>query len=279
MVNVTTEQFSTPLELPLSTEILTAVNAHLSQLSPQDILAWALTHLPALYQTTAFGLTGLVALDMLSKSGKSIPKLIFLDTLYHFTETYELVQQVRERYAVDIKVYKPEGCETVVDFEKKHGEELWVRDEDIYDFAIKVEPAQRAYQELGVRSVITGRRKSQGGDRASLQPLEVDETGLLKLNPLFAWSFAQVETYIHENNVPRNALLDQGYRSVGDWHSTQPSHEGDTGERAGRWANKEEKTECGLHKNFYEMKAKAKLEEEHARAEEAKTASEMATAA
>lgn len=132
------DQFNTPLELPLSSETLTTINAHLSQLSPQDILVWALTHLPALYQTTAFGLTGLVALDMLSKSGHPIPNLIFLDTLYHFTETYELVQQVRERYAVDIKVYKPEGCETVADFEKKHGEELWVRDEDVYDFAVKV---------------------------------------------------------------------------------------------------------------------------------------------
>ncbi|KAG1735058.1 Phosphoadenosine phosphosulfate reductase family-domain-containing protein [Suillus lakei] len=269
--------FSTPLELPLSEETLAAINAHFSQLSPQDILAWALAHLPALYQTTAFGLTGLVALDMLSKSGRPIPKLIFLDTLYHFAETYELVQQVRERYVVDIKVYKPEGCKTIGDFENKHGEELWEKDEDTYDFAVKVEPAQRAYQELGVRSVITGRRRSQGGDRASLQPLEVDETGLLKLNPLFAWSFAQVDAYIRENNVPRNQLLDQGYRSVGDWHSTQPSREGDTGERAGRWADKGEKTECGLHRNFFEMMLRAKLEEQRIPAQEVTTTSEVAT--
>ncbi|KAG2369806.1 Phosphoadenosine phosphosulfate reductase family-domain-containing protein [Suillus spraguei] len=211
---------------------------------------------------------------MLSKSGHPIPKLIFLDTLYHFAETYELVQQVREFYAVDIKVYKPEGCNTIRDFEKKHGEELWEKDDDTYDFAVKVEPAQRAYQELGVRSVITGRRRSQGGDRASLQPLEIDETGLLKLNPLFAWSFSQVDAYIRENDVPRNRLLDQGYRSVGDWHSTQPSREGDAGERAGRWADKGEKTECGLHKNFFEMKSRAKLEEQP---EEVTTTSEVAT--
>jgi phosphoadenosine phosphosulfate reductase len=132
------DQFSTPLELPLSSGQLKAINGHLSELSPQDILAWGIAHLPALYQTTAFGLTGLVALDMLSKSGHPIPKLIFLDTLYHFAETYELVQQVRERYAVDVKVYKPEGCDTIADFERKHGEELWVRDDDTYDFAVKV---------------------------------------------------------------------------------------------------------------------------------------------
>jgi phosphoadenosine phosphosulfate reductase len=139
------DQFSTPLELPLSEDTLAAINTHLSQLSPQDILAWALTHLPALYQTTAFGLTGLVALDMLSKSGHPIPKLIFLDTLYHFAETYELVQQVRKRYAVDIKVYKPEGCKTIRDFEIKHGEELWEKDEDTYDFAVKVYCSSRPF--------------------------------------------------------------------------------------------------------------------------------------
>lgn len=58
--------------------------------------------------------------------------------------------------------------------------------------------------------------------------------------------------YITKYNVPRNVLLDQGYKSVGDWHSTQPSKEGE-GERGGRWAGKE-KTECGLHKDYFAMK-------------------------
>lgn len=121
--------------------------------------------------------------------------------------------------------------------------------------SIQVEPARRAYAELGVQAVITGRRASQGGDRASLQPLEVDSTGLLKLNPLFEWSFPIVEWYITENNVPRNKLLSQGYRSVGDWHSTVKVGEGQ-GERAGRWVGRE-KTECGLHKDYFTMKKQA----------------------
>ena len=121
----------------------------------------------------------------------------------------------------------------------------------------QVEPASRAYNELSVRAVITGRRASQGADRASLQPLEIDSTGLLKLNPFFAWSFAQVKAYIDEHNVPRNALLSKGYKSVGDWHSTLPaSADGDASERAGRWAGKG-KTECGLHQDFFKMRLAA----------------------
>jgi len=116
---------------------------------------------------------------------------------------------------------------------------------------VQVEPGRRAYSDLGVKTVITGRRASQGGARASLQPLEVDSTGLLKLNPLFAWNLHLVEWYIETHGVPRNRLLDQGYKSVGDWHSTVKSGEGDEGERAGRWAGREEKTECGLHVDYF----------------------------
>ncbi|KAJ7637221.1 hypothetical protein B0H17DRAFT_961264 [Mycena rosella] len=239
------------LQLPLSKEELSTINAHLRTLTPEEILAWAVDSLPGLYQTTAFGLTGLVAIDMLSKLTSSPPPLIFLDTLYHFKETYALVDEVRQRYDVPIHVYTPQGCATPADFEKKFGARLWETNEDVYDFVVKVEPARRAYDALGVKAVITGRRASQGGDRASLQPLEVDETGLLKLNPLFEWTFPFVEWYISEYNVPRNALLAQGYRSVGDWHSTAKAGEGQ-GERAGRWAGKE-KTECGLHRNYFAM--------------------------
>ncbi|KAJ7248534.1 hypothetical protein C8J57DRAFT_1358494 [Mycena rebaudengoi] len=242
------------LQLPLSKEQLSTINAHLRTLTPEEILQWAVESLPGLYQTTAFGLTGLVAIDMLSKITTSPPPLIFLDTLYHFQETYQLVEEVRQKYDVPIHVYTPQGCGTTADFEKKFGARLWETNEDVYDFAVKVEPARRAYDALGVKAVITGRRATQGGDRASLQPLEVDETGLLKLNPLFEWTFPFVEWYIAEYN---------GYRSVGDWHSTVKVGEGQS-ERAGRWAGKE-KTECGLHKNYFAMQAQVQQQQEHKR--------------
>jgi len=238
--------FDKPLGLPLSSEDLDKINAYLDSSTPRFILKWAVEHIPGLFQTTAFGLTGLVSIDLLSKITPNPPPLIFIDTLYHFPETYELVEEVKERYKVPVTVFKPTGCEDVKEFEAKHGEKLWETDETAYDFYVKVEPARRAYEELGVKAVITGRRASQGFDRANLKVLEVDETGLLKLNPLRSWGFSDVELYINENKVPRNKLLDQGYKSVGDWHSTGKSQPGDAGERAGRWAGKE-KTECGLH--------------------------------
>jgi len=127
-----------PLQLPISSLDLERINVYLSSLTPQDILQWGIEYLPNLYQTTAFGLTGLVAIDMLSKSTSSPPPLIFLDTLYHFQETYELVEEVKKRYGVPVHVFKPEGCDTTQKFEEKHGERFWETDEPGYDYAVKV---------------------------------------------------------------------------------------------------------------------------------------------
>jgi len=65
-----------------------------------------------------------------------------------------------------------------------------------------------------------------------------------------------VRAYIDANDVPVNKLLAQGYKSVGDWHSTAKSGEGDAGEREGRWKGKG-KTECGLHVDSTTLKKQA----------------------
>jgi phosphoadenosine phosphosulfate reductase len=126
------------MELPLSAAGLDSINAYLRTLPPSEILQWAVQNLPGLYQTTAFGLTGLVGIDMLSNITPNPPPLIFLDTLYHFQETLDLVEQVRQRYYIDIHVYKPYFCEAAQDFENLHGQRLWETDEDTYDYLVKV---------------------------------------------------------------------------------------------------------------------------------------------
>lgn len=185
---------------------------------------------------------------MLSKLDVALDRnidLIFLDTLFHFDETLALVDRIRRRYGTPIHVYKPKDCETVGDFNAKHGQKLWETNDELYDYVAKVEPAQRAYSELQVKAVLTGRRKSQGGKRGDLDIIEVDDTGLIKINPLANWSFAQVKAYVDKYKVPYNDLLDRGYKSVGDWHSTQPVAAGED-ERSGRWKGRA-KTECGIH--------------------------------
>ncbi|KAH7316547.1 methyltransferase TYW3-domain-containing protein [Stachybotrys elegans] len=228
------------------------LNNQLESMHPMDILRFCKIMFPNLYQSTAFGLTGLATMDMLSKIQSENPEsrpveLFFLDTLYHFKETYELVDQVKARYPnVPVHVFKPDGVETVQELEETYGTELWDVSEELYDWLVKVEPLQRAYTDLKVAAVLNGRRRSQGAARGSIPIIEMDdERGIVKINPMATWSFSQVKKYIDENKVPYNALLDKGYKSVGDWHSTSPVGEGED-ERAGRWKGRA-KTECGIH--------------------------------
>lgn len=80
----------------------------------------------------------------------------------------------------------------------------------------------------------------------------MDSTGLIKVNPLCRWGFDEVKDYVEMAGVPYNSLLDAGYKSVGDWHSTKAPVEGED-ERAGQWSGNKQKTECGLHKDYFKM--------------------------
>lgn len=272
---------------------LPAINTKLAAATPEEILEWSIDNLPGLYQTTAFGVTGCVTLDQISRisqqrikegraKGHLVP-LIFMDTLYHFPQTVSLAQRAARHYEAPMHVITPQGTATVQEFEARWGTNLWERDEDTYDYLVKVEPARRAYEELGVRAVFTGRRRSQGDDRANLDAIEVDETGLIKVNAFLNWSFAQVDEYVKRNAVPYNELLDMGFKSIGDWHSTAlPGTDAGAGERSGRWKDKGGKTECGLHKDYFKMKriAEKKMREaELARKDELRDKEEAHAAA
>lgn len=230
----------------------------------------------------ATGITDGLCASWIIQPSKHLVPLIFMDTLYHFPQTTDLAERAARHYDAPMHVYRPPGTDTVLEFEQKWGPQLWERDEDTYDYLVKVEPARRAYEELAVRAAFTGRRRSQGADRASLQAVEVDETGLIKVNPLMNWSFGEVDSYVKANAVPYNELLDMGYKSIGDWHSTSlPSGNAGDDERSGRWKDKAGKTECGLHKDYFKMKkvAEKKLREaELARKDEAKDKVEIIAA-
>ncbi|GME99181.1 unnamed protein product [[Candida] boidinii] len=263
--NQETNKMTTDTDNQISVNItkdqLNHLNNTLSYLTPQEVLKWSIITFPNLFQTTAFGLTGLAILDMLNKlkiedkeikeiqeaNRSSSVELIFIDTLYHFPQTYELISKIQKKYSnIKLNIYKPKNSQNEKEFIENYGDNLWETNDDKYDYLVKVEPAQRAYKELKVIAVFTGRRRSQGGARGSLPVIEIEESSnIIKINPLASWDFNKVLEYIKANDVPYNELLDLGYKSVGDWHSTQPVKEGED-ERSGRWKGKA-KTECGIH--------------------------------
>merc|ERR1712080_347494 len=104
--------------------------------------------------------------------------------------------------------------------------QLWLSNPLIYDQLVKVEPLQRALNELNIKIWITGRRRDQGGNRSSLRILEIDEDdGRYKLNPLAFWTNQMVWEYISKNKGICNPLYYQGYKSIGDEMTTKPVSE------------------------------------------------------
>lgn len=85
----------------------------------------------------------------------------------------------------------------------------------------QTEPARRAREELGVKALVTGLYNSSSAYEANqTEILEIDESGLVRVNPLAKWTWEETWAYVKAHDVPYNPLLNHGYRSIGDWHST-----------------------------------------------------------
>lgn len=182
-------------------------------------------------------------------AGLRLPIAIFiLDTGRLHADTVALVGRIRARYGIDVKVYEPQAA-AVAAYVQGHGADAFYRSVELRQACCeirKVEPLRRAL--AGQRAWITGQRRGHSRARAILAEREFDPAhGLMKFNPLAAWSEEDVWAYIDERDVPYNRLYDQGYRSIGCAPCTRPvlPHEP---VRAGRWWwEPEAHNECGLH--------------------------------
>ena len=227
---------------------LDRLNEQFAQSHPKSILLWCLENMPeGMVQTTAFGLSGMVIMDLLYRDlnpEQRVP-VIFLDTLHHFSETLNLVERSKELYNLDLKVYRPADAEDRESFAATYGDSLWETDVNQFHQLTKVDPLQKAFEEQHVTSWITGRRRDQSASRSTMPIFELDASQRIKINPLANWTNRDVWKYIMENHVPYNVLHDQGYGSIGDEPLTTPIAAGEH-ERDGRWRGSE-KTECGIH--------------------------------
>lgn len=209
---------------------------------PEHVLAWAFdTFGDAVAISSAFGVEGMALIDMASKVRHNF-RLFTLDTEFLFPETYNLMDQVEQRYGVTIeRVYAFNSPE---EQERIHGPALWQSDPDQCCYLRKVQPLQRKLGEL--RAWITSIRRDQTTARARAGKIEWDtKFGLVKINPIADWNSKQVWQYIRSRNVPYNLLHERNYPSIGCTHCTRAVHPGED-PRAGRWSGSA-KTECGLH--------------------------------
>ncbi|MEK5166823.1 phosphoadenylyl-sulfate reductase [Paenibacillus sp. FSL R5-0527] len=210
--------------------------------TPQDIIAWAVEAFPNITFACSFGAEDVVIVDMLQKISPSTD-IFYLDTDFHFKETYETRDAIAAQYNLEFVRVSPKL--TPEEQAEKYGDELWKSDPNACCNLRKVEPLTRVLG--GYEAWITGIRRDQAPTRANAKKVEYDaKFGLVKFNPLAAWTSDDVWNYIRENKLIYNPLHDRNYPSIGCEHCTRPVMPGED-PRAGRWSGTE-KTECGLHK-------------------------------
>jgi len=203
-------------------------------------------HRPSAF-ACSFGLEDMVLLDLIARHAPKI-EAFTLDTGRLPEETHTLLDEVRDRYTIPVKVYFPDATQV----------EEWVASNGINGFyrsmsqrkqccnIRKVIPLGRALKDR--KAWITGLRREQSNARQELKIEEWDgANGLLKFNPLLDWTLEDVWAYVKENKVPYNALHDRGYPSIGCAPCTRAIQPGQDF-RAGRWWWEETGAkECGLH--------------------------------
>lgn len=196
---------------------------------------------------SSLGAEDMVLTDLIAKHAPVI-EIFTLDTGRLHAETYRLLQQITQNYALRVRVVYPSGdaLERLVAERGVNGFFNNVASRKACCEVRKVAPLRRAL--AGKRAWITGLRRAQSVTRASLPLQEYDAAnGLEKFNPLADWREQEVWAYVRRFGVPYNALHDRGFPSIGCEPCTRAVTPGED-IRAGRWWWEEPGgKECGLH--------------------------------
>ena len=194
-----------------------------------------------LVASTSFGLQAAVMLKLLHDHAPKVP-VISIDTGFLFPETYRHAEELMEAFPLDYRIYHP--TVSAARMQALWGD-LWDQGKegaDRYGLLTKVEPMNRALRETGGDVWISGLRRAHSETRQE-RPFVEQQKKTLKAYPILDWADAQVDVFYHQNDLPRHPLTEQGYVTMGDWHSTRPSTDG----TANGTRFNGEKFECGLH--------------------------------
>jgi phosphoadenosine phosphosulfate reductase len=232
--------FPQPFTLDLET-----INSRFDSANAVDIVAWSgATFGEGLVMSTSFGIQAAVMLHLVTEIIPDIP-VIWIDTGYLPSETYQFAEDLSQRLNLNLKVYQ--SSLSPARMEALHGK-LWsnndVKSLNLYDKIRKVEPMQRALKELKATAWLAGLRRDQTDHRKTLQWVN-PQGDRYKILPILDWNAKTIYQYLTKYELPYHPYFDLGYVSVGDWHSSRPLTADDTNERDTRF--KGLKQECGLH--------------------------------
>jgi len=231
------------LSQTFSQEKLKEESLRLEALTPEERLKQAMVWFDGrIAMSSSFGAQSAVSLHMVTQIQPDIP-VILVDTGYLFAETYRFIDELTERLKLNLKVYSNPVSSA---WQEARQGKLWeegIEGIERYNQMNKVDPMDRALDELGIQGWISGIRRQQSSSRENLSVL-ASQKGRIKIHPIIDWTDMDVGKYLTEHGLPYHPLWDEGYLSIGDWHTSHKLTDGMSEEDSRFFGLKRE---CGLH--------------------------------
>lgn len=233
------------VQLPQTEQVqaLADINHQLAAKNAEQRIAWALDQLPGEFVvSSSFGIQAALMLHLVTQQQPDIA-VILTDTGYLFPETYQFIDSLTEKLALNLKVYR---AQTSPAWQEARYGKLWEQGIDgitRYNQINKVEPMNRALAQLKAKTWFAGLRREQSSSRHHLSVLAV-QRGVFKMLPVIDWDNRQVYQYLKQHGLNYHPLWEQGYLSVGDTHTTRKWEAGMAEEDTRFFGLKRE---CGLH--------------------------------
>lgn len=217
--------------------------AELAERAAEGRVAWTLERFPGCtVLSSSFGAQSAVLLHMATHLQSDLP-VVLIDTGYLFPETYRFVDELTNRLDLNLRVYRPPLSPGWL--EARHGR-LWEQGMDgieRYNRIHKVEPMQRALDELRAGAWLSGIRRDQATTRERREFVE-RRNGRIRVHPILDWTDRDVHRYLQAHGLPYHPLWHEGYVSIGDIHTTRRLADGMADEETRFFGLKRE---CGLH--------------------------------
>lgn len=182
---------------------LEKLNAQLRGSSPEDIVLWANSLQKPLIATTSFSPNSAAMLHVLTQVDASIP-VVWVDSGYNVPDTYRVAETIMERLQPNMQIYIPqwtaERRDAIMGGIPHPDDDPEVHEE--FTRQVKLEPFQKALDDLQPEVWISGIRKEETEFRQGLDILSIDNRGILKVAPFFYWSEEQLAAYMRQYDLP-----------------------------------------------------------------------------
>lgn len=231
------------LDFDTNNDVIVEQNVLLEAMSPIQRVEWSLENLPSTHiVSSSFGAQSVVMLHLLNEASPGIP-VILTDTGYLFPETYQFIDELCDKLKLNLQVYTAPISPAWQ--EARHGK-LWeqgVEGIEQYNTLNKVLPMKKALKDQNAKTWFAGLRRSQSDSRSNLSVLK-KQSEQFKVHPIIDQSNRDLHMYMKNHKLPYHPLWEQGYVSIGDWHTTVKLQAGMTEEETRFFGLKRE---CGLH--------------------------------